>query len=991
MSSTLQEIQNLNPKPHTREPAALVNKEDVFVEPNLLTKTPRKVSLSEGQQSMGPLTTPDKGKGPLSCEPWTPTSNLKMLISAASPEIRNRERELVKDDTEVEDSENTAQMTQDPELGEEAEKLQISRKEKSLGLLCQKFLARYPDYPNPALNNDICLDDVAVELNVERRRIYDIMNVLESLHMVSRLAKNRYTWHGRSNLPQTLAMLRKVGEEQRYSQQMQQLRQWSLDQEEREFDLEGEEKENDEAFLPDVDGESGQREVCFVELPGLEFRGASVNSRKDKSLRVMSQKFVMLFLVSSPPVVSLEVAARILIGEDQVDDINKCKFKTKIRRLYDIANVLSSLDLIKKVHVTEERGRKPAFKWTGPEDLPSPKEVLKTTTSTSSSSNTTANAAATRTLGSRASIENCAKNLFSSSPSAGGGGKRGFTRHPSLMKMVKSIQDDRRKINSAPSSPSRLTSNDSSSSEFHPTKMAQLAAICKIQLDRQSKKPNKDSKGCSKEDLRSTKSEDTVAKPSEEKTATTASTQSASEVHVKDTTRVPVPLLTPTTLSHIPATCSPLIPVLLPQHQMGGPITVYMHPASLRPHATTRPAPTSLAVRSMTFESPGDPASKRSPPMGTSSSGAQTNGVSGNGEADSPSAQKRKSGNGVGTENSPSKMKKINGSSEGVSPKLCEILQARLKARRGGSLVSSRPSPRALHLDPEFTKFTPENQNHQASPLSSHGQPLEHSVETFLEKEERAAASDSEAGLTPLHPTQIRANNTAAGQTHAGISLQELVIPAGHLPAETLIPTGYLIPITPQSFLSYKDGESGKASTPSSIYKTPTAGSRPIHIQEFTPTGMTLHPAAQLSPFAPHLQRAHSPSPAILNFTLQNIGLIPTAGSTIPTSSSASTAEHASPLMTTAHIGLPHRGGMIFAKPMSPAGTLQPIGANQPLALFSLQQPIIATQKGSPSIQHSLFQTPVSSLTAMTTGGLATKTLYIPQRKLDVPVSPEEA
>lgn len=80
------------------------------MEPNLLTKTPRKVSLSEGQQSMGPLTTPDKGKGPLSCEPWTPTSNLKMLISAASPEIRNRERELVKDDTEVEDSENTAQV-----------------------------------------------------------------------------------------------------------------------------------------------------------------------------------------------------------------------------------------------------------------------------------------------------------------------------------------------------------------------------------------------------------------------------------------------------------------------------------------------------------------------------------------------------------------------------------------------------------------------------------------------------------------------------------------------------------------------------------------------------------------------------------------------------------------------------------------------------------------------------------------------------------------
>ena len=56
---------------------------------------------------------------------------------------------------------------------------------------------------------------------------------------------------------------------------------------------------------------------------------ASVNSRKDKSLRVMSQKFVMLFLVSQPRVVSLEVAGRILIGEDQVADQDKSKFKSE--------------------------------------------------------------------------------------------------------------------------------------------------------------------------------------------------------------------------------------------------------------------------------------------------------------------------------------------------------------------------------------------------------------------------------------------------------------------------------------------------------------------------------------------------------------------------------------------------------------------------------------------------------------------------------------
>lgn len=39
------------------------------------------------------LTTPPKPNESTSGDPWTPTANLKMLISAASPEIRNREQE----------------------------------------------------------------------------------------------------------------------------------------------------------------------------------------------------------------------------------------------------------------------------------------------------------------------------------------------------------------------------------------------------------------------------------------------------------------------------------------------------------------------------------------------------------------------------------------------------------------------------------------------------------------------------------------------------------------------------------------------------------------------------------------------------------------------------------------------------------------------------------------------------------------------------------
>nr|XP_042705057.1 transcription factor E2F8 isoform X6 [Chrysemys picta bellii] len=456
--------------------ALFIKKENHCSEPQRrILKTPLKQSatsysvLTEIQPDSGPLTTPPKSQEVPPGDPWTPTANLKILISAASPEIRNREQKKgLFDRSEIVE---TKHCLHEHLSGDEYEKSQPSRKEKSLGLLCHKFLARYPNYPSTAENSDICLDEVAEELiflliDVERRRIYDIVNVLESLHMVSRLAKNRYAWYGRHNLNRTLQTLKKVGEENKYTQQIEMIK-----KREYEFELDGD--RNEEMTTKPV-GPNEHSEMCFVELPGMEFRAASVNSRKDKSLRVMSQKFVMLFLVSTPQIVSLEVAAKILIGEDHVEDLDKSKFKTKIRRLYDIANVLSSLELIKKVHVTEERGRKPAFKWTGPEVLPGIQDTKPVTTTTSLIPSNSAK--------SKYPKEQCSKNLFPSR------GKQSFTRHPSLMKLVKTIESDRRKIHSAPSSPSKTstTDNDQNSSSL-PSKMAQLAAICKQQLEGQSR------------------------------------------------------------------------------------------------------------------------------------------------------------------------------------------------------------------------------------------------------------------------------------------------------------------------------------------------------------------------------------------------------------------------------------------------------------------------------------------------------------------------
>lgn len=143
--------------------------------------------------------------------------------------------------------------------------------------------------PTANLLRWLSLNSFVCRAVVERRRIYDIVNILESVDIVSRKGKNHYIWHGLTRLAKALTVLQKGANAMRRA-----------DEEKRK--AEG----DDAAAAGGGGGAATQYPSGLAMLSNMAMddddtgkkgkRGGG--DKREKSLGLLSQKFVQMFLLS---------------------------------------------------------------------------------------------------------------------------------------------------------------------------------------------------------------------------------------------------------------------------------------------------------------------------------------------------------------------------------------------------------------------------------------------------------------------------------------------------------------------------------------------------------------------------------------------------------------------------------------------------------------------------------------------------------------------
>uniref|UniRef100_A0AC35FPT3 E2F/DP family winged-helix DNA-binding domain-containing protein n=2 Tax=Panagrolaimus sp. PS1159 TaxID=55785 RepID=A0AC35FPT3_9BILA len=281
-----------------------------------------------------------------------------------------RKRSLINPDDEESGDEND----------ENSQEPTISRKEKSLGKLCKRFLLAMDE--ESQTGNDVHLETVARKMSVEKRRIYDIVNVMEALEAMSKTNKSFYRWHGLSRLPLLMAELAKDSLNENLPAKILQVEQAMCSFTElAPIGHQQNSQQNHEtvgSLVGSGDSQSStSSKTTLSQNDSFKNGGSGCRDRNGKnSLAQLCRRFLMVLLCNPKDKrrVSLDVASTVLIKDPESEGFDPPS-RSRCRRLYDIANVLVAMGLIKKVHYLFGTKKIPLFVYCGPEPDESPEKA----------------------------------------------------------------------------------------------------------------------------------------------------------------------------------------------------------------------------------------------------------------------------------------------------------------------------------------------------------------------------------------------------------------------------------------------------------------------------------------------------------------------------------------------------------------------------------------------------------------------------------------
>eukprot|EP00529_Nitzschia_sp_RCC80_P015901 CAMPEP_0113448794 /NCGR_PEP_ID=MMETSP0014_2-20120614/4954_1 /TAXON_ID=2857 /ORGANISM="Nitzschia sp." /LENGTH=698 /DNA_ID=CAMNT_0000340025 /DNA_START=273 /DNA_END=2369 /DNA_ORIENTATION=+ /assembly_acc=CAM_ASM_000159 len=253
-----------------------------------------------------------------------------------------------------------------------------SRKKKSLGVLADNFLETYKSL-TPGTH--IIIDEAAKVLGVERRRIYDIVNILESIGIVCKFKKNTYSWMGLDRLPKVFGTLQEMAIPE-HAEDAQKF----IGCEPPVPSPSSSHEDVAEALIPDAAAST----AAAGQQTQTTKNAATKATKATRSLAKLAQEFLQVYLVGNETLSLPEASDKILGSATQeelitlgggptnrtvantidLEEQRKLRqaaargLKTKIRRLYDIANVFLSVGLLTKVESKNGLDtRRPHFQW----------------------------------------------------------------------------------------------------------------------------------------------------------------------------------------------------------------------------------------------------------------------------------------------------------------------------------------------------------------------------------------------------------------------------------------------------------------------------------------------------------------------------------------------------------------------------------------------------------------------------------------------------